>query len=98
MCRQRTSSDLLEVTDDEGTLRPLSNAVCSAPAVSLCPQTAVAQEFTYPVCNISDSAMTVSEGLWSISHAFGADTVTYSNEFDLQTAFPAFSAVFDLYL
>jgi hypothetical protein len=59
---------------------------------------AVAQEFDYPVCNISDSLMTRAVGLDEITHAFGEDTETYPNEFDLADRFWAFSQVFELYV
>jgi len=48
-----------------------------------------AQEAGYPVCEMSDSALTVADDLYDILHLFGTDTQTYPHEFPLSSAFPS---------
>ncbi len=67
-------------------------------SISLFWMPALGQEVEFPVCEMSDSALTIASGLYDILHPFGEDTETYPNEFDLPSIFLAFSQVFDLYV
>lgn len=80
----------------------MSKAVLSLQVVScllfFMPNHANTQTVQPPHCEIADSLMAYAPGIEEIMHAFGSDTSTYPNEFDLASSFPAFAQVFELLL
>lgn len=71
-----------------------------AVACGNCPY-AWAQEFAYPECGLPYWSAAAPPAFDDLMHAFGSDTGTYPNEFDISlplSPFKAFSQVFDLYL